>query len=227
MNKYSIFKCLILSILFFCFISINTYGVENNKIILIDPGHGGIDGGAVSPANTLEKDLNLQISLKLQEVLKNKGYKVFMTRNEDICLSNNGSVKQRKREDLNKRCSMKKETGCDIFLSIHMNKFPDSSAKGSQVWYPIYSEKSKKLAEIMHKYFKESLKQQNNRQPKGVKNDYVVLRDNYSGISLIVECGFLSNNEDEKNLKDSVYQYELCNSIAMSIDEYFSGGNLN
>ena len=225
MKIYKLFKYAILNILFFLLMSINVYGMENSKIILIDPGHGGIDGGAVSSTNTLEKDLNLQISLKLQEVLINKGYKVFMTRSEDICLSNNGSIKQRKREDLNKRCNMKKEVGCDVFISVHMNKFPASSAKGSQVWYPIYSEKSKKLAENMHKYFKSSLNQQNNRQPKGVKSDYVILRDGYSGASVIVECGFLSNREDEEKLKDSIYQYEFCNAIASSVDDYFNGGN--
>ncbi len=227
MRISNLFKILTLSVFIFCFVSFKVCSIENNKIILIDPGHGGIDGGAVSSTKTLEKDLNLQISLKLRDILENKGYKVFMTRDEDVSLSNSENVKQKKREDLNKRCSMKKEVSCDIFLSIHMNKFPDSSVKGSQVWYPIYSEKSKKLAQSMHKQFKETLKQENNREPKGVKNEYVILRDGYLGASVIVECGFISNKEEEAKLKDDNYQNELCNAIALAIDDYFSGGNLN
>lgn len=227
MKLLNLFKIFTLSILIFCLMSTNVYCTENKKVILIDPGHGGIDGGAVSSSNVLEKDLNLQISLKLREVLQNKGYTVFMTRDTDICLSDSGSVKQKKREDLNKRCHMKKEVSCDIFLSVHMNKFPDSSVKGSQVWYPIYNEKSKKLAESMHKYFRETLGQQNNRQPKGVKNDYVILRDGYEEASIIVECGFISNKEEESKLQDSAYQYELCNAMVLAIDDYFNGGNLN
>ena len=79
----------------------------------------------------------------------------------------------------------------------------------------------------MHKQFKETLKQENNREPKGVKNEYVVLRDGYLGESVIVECGFISNKEEEAKLKDDNYQNELCNAIALAIDDYFSGGNLN
>lgn len=227
MKLFNLFKILTLSVFIFLIFTLNVNCMESSKIILIDPGHGGIDGGAVSSSNTLEKDLNLQISLKLREVLECSGYKVFMTRETDSCLSNSENVKQNKREDLNKRCKMKRDVGCDVFISIHMNKFPDSSAKGSQVWYPIYSEKSKKLALNMHNHFKQTLNQNNNRQPKGVKNDYVILRDGYEGASIIVECGFISNNEEELKLKSEEYQYELCNAMALAINDYFSGGNLN
>lgn len=225
MKIFNLLKVFLLSAFIFCFLKVSAYG--SDKIILIDPGHGGIDGGAVSPTNTLEKDLNLEISLKLKEVLENKGYKIYMTRDKDVSLSECTNVKNKKREDLNKRCEMKKQVACDIFLSIHMNKFPDASVKGSQVWYPLYSEKSKKLAESIHNQFVISLKQDNKRQPKGVKNDYVILRDGYSGASVIVECGFISNIEEENKLKDSKYQYELCNAILLAIEDYFNGGSLN
>lgn len=223
MKICNLIKGFIFTFFIFCCFGINVYPQEMNKVILIDPGHGGIDGGAVSSSNTLEKDLNLQMSLKLKETLESKGYKVFMTRDKDVALSNSTSVKQQKREDLNKRCSMKKEVSCDVFISIHMNKFPDSSVNGSQVWYPFYSEKSKKLAENMHKQFKQILNQQNNRQPKGVKNEYVILRDGYEGASLIVECGFISNKEEEEKLKSEAYQYDFCNALVIAIDDYFNG----
>lgn len=225
MKIYNLCKIFFICIfMFLClYIDANAHISNTNKIILIDPGHGGIDGGAVSRNKTLEKDLNLEISMKLKEVLENKGYKVFMTRESDVSLSNGGSVKQQKRDDLNKRCSMKREVSCDVFVSIHMNKFPDNSVRGSQVWYPFYSEKSKKLAENMHKQFEQVLNQKYNRKPKGVKNDYVILRDGYEGASVIVECGFISNDEEEHKLKDESYQYEFCNSLGRAIDDYFNG----
>lgn len=225
MRIFYLLKILIFILIISCFFGYNSYAL--NKIILIDPGHGGIDGGAVSSSNTLEKDLNLEISCKLREILESKNYKVYMTRESDISLSDAGSIKEKKREDLSKRCAMKKQVACDVFLSIHMNKFPNASVKGSQVWYPINSVKSKKLAESMHKQFKVSLNQECNREPKGVKNEYVILRDGYSEASIIVECGFLSNQEEEDKLKDSKYQYELCNAMVLAIEEYFNGGNLN
>lgn len=222
-NLFRIFSLSVFFILVFGFRVFCLVG--NNKIILIDPGHGGIDGGAVS-SKTFEKDLNLQISLKLREILERRGYKVFMTRESDICLCDKGSIKEKKRGDLNKRCEMKREVNCDLFLSIHMNKFPDASVKGSQVWYPYYSEKSKRVAFSLSKMFEEVLNQKR-REPKGVKNDYVILRDGYEGASVIVECGFISNKEEEEKLKDTSYQNLLCEAIVKGIEEYFNGGSLN
>lgn len=227
MKIYNFINIFVLSVFLFCFSCFKVNSFQNSRVILIDPGHGGIDGGAVSISNFLEKDLNLQISMTLRDMLLSKGYKVFMTRDKDVCLSENSNVKQKKREDLNKRCAMKREVSCDIFLSIHMNKFPDSSVKGSQVWYPTYSEKSKTLALLMHEKFRKFLGQQGNREPKGVKNDYVVLRDGYEGASLIVECGFISNREEEEKLKSASYQNQICNAMVLAIEEYFSGVNLN
>ena len=227
MKIYNLFSLLVLSVFLLCYSGYGTLCIEKDKVILIDPGHGGVDGGAVSPSNTLEKDLNLQISLILRDKLIDKGYKVFMTRDEDICLSDISNLKQKKREDLNKRCKMKREVSCDIFLSIHMNKFSDTSVKGSQVWYPLYSDKSKYLALLMHEKFRNTLMQDVNRQPKGVKNDYLILRDGYEGVSVIVECGFLSNKEEEEKLKNSLYQNQICNAMVLAIDEYFKGGNIN
>lgn len=225
MKIYNLFKIFMFTIVLCSSMVSVTHASSINKVILIDPGHGGIDGGALSSSNTLEKDLNLEMSLKLREVLEKNGYKIFMTRDHDISLCEGESIRQIKRGDLDKRCKMKKEVACDVFVSIHMNKFPDQSARGSQVWYPIYSEKSKKLAESMHKQFKESLGQENNRQPKGVKNEYAILRDGYDGACVILECGFISNKEEEDMLKDSNYQYQFCNAMCRAIDDYLNGGN--
>ena len=120
---------------------------ENKHIILIDPGHGGIDGGAKTKNGTIEKDINLDISLKLREHLIEKGYEVYMTREDDKELDT------KKVNDLTQRCKLKKETNCDIFISIHQNMFQQSSCFGAQVWYSD-NENSRLLAESIQESMK-------------------------------------------------------------------------
>lgn len=211
-------KSIIITLLFFLLGTTGVNALENNENsykVLIDPGHGGYDGGTKSKNGTLEKDINLQISLKLKDILKNKGYNVSMTREDDIALAN------KKIEDLNLRCKMKKETDCDIFISIHQNAFKTGNTKGLQVWYS-NNEKSKNLAESIQLSVKEQLQNNNNRVAKNAKNDYKILRDGYDGGSIIVECGFLSNYEDEQNLKNDEYQNKLVEAITIGIEKYFS-----
>lgn len=211
-------KSIIITLIFFLLGTTGVNALENNENsykVLIDPGHGGYDGGTKSKNGTLEKDINLQISLKLKDILKNKGYNVSMTREDDIALAN------KKIEDLNLRCKMKKETDCDIFISIHQNAFKTGNTKGLQVWYS-NNEKSKNLAESIQLSVKEQLQNNNNRVAKNAKNDYKILRDGYDGGSIIVECGFLSNYEDEQNLKNDEYQNKLVEAITIGIEKYFS-----
>lgn len=195
---------------------VNAYGIEKEKDfkILIDPGHGGCDGGAKSKSGTVEKNLNLQISLKLRDTLKNIGYKVFMTREDDSNLSNI------KKEDLYLRCQMKKESECDIFISIHQNSFSNAKSKGTQVWYAS-NENSKRLAESIQLSVKEGLQTSNHRIAKDAKRAYSILRDGHEGASIIVECGFLSNYDDEQNLISDEYQNRLVEEIANGIKKYF------
>ncbi|WP_425514384.1 N-acetylmuramoyl-L-alanine amidase CwlD [Clostridium mobile] len=193
---------------------------QEEHIILIDPGHGGIDGGAVSPNGTIEKDINLSISLMLKEELQKRGYKVIMTREEDKGLNGEkGTVRERKIEDLNNRCKMKKESNCSMFISIHLNMFPQSKYYGAQVWYSS-NDNSKKLASLIQSNFKKHLDETNNRMEKPANNDYKILRGVDEVPSVIVECGFLSNYEEEKKLKDSNYQLKIAQIIANSVNEY-------
>lgn len=195
---------------------------NSDKIILIDPGHGGIDGGAKSKNGTVEKDINLAISLKLKSNLEEKGYKVAMTREDDIGLYENGkTVKNKKREDLAKRVELKKITNCDLFISIHQNMFPQAKTKGAQVWYA-HNEESKKLANIIQESLKKNLDENNHRVCKPACDQYKILRDNYKPASVIVECGFLSNPEEEKNLKDEQYQGKIATAIANAVEQYYS-----
>ena len=205
-------------------VPINASTIDNSdKVILIDPGHGGIDGGAKSKTGTIEKDINLQISLKLRDNLEEKGYKVYMTRDNDEGLYEKGNtVKEKKREDLNRRVEMKKETECDIFVSIHQNMFPQSKCYGAQVWYAS-NDNSYNLATIVQDSIKESVKDNNKRVAKPAAEAYLILRDKYEGASILVECGFLSNPDEEARLKSDEHQNLIVEGISNGIDKYFDG----
>ena len=205
-------------------VPLNAFASDNSdKVILIDPGHGGIDGGAKSKTGTIEKDINLQISLKLRDNLEEKGYKVYMTRDEDEGLYQKGNtVREKKREDLNRRVEMKKETECDIFVSIHQNMFPQSKCYGAQVWYAS-NDNSYNLATIVQDSIKESVKDNNKRVAKPAAEAYLILRDKYEGASILVECGFLSNPDEEARLKSDEHQNLIVEGISNGIDKYFDG----
>lgn len=205
-------------------VPINIFAMGNSdKVILIDPGHGGIDGGAQSKTGTIEKDINLQIALKLRDNLEEKGYKVYMTRDEDEGLYQKGNtVREKKREDLNRRVEMKKETECDIFVSIHQNMFPQSKCYGAQVWYAS-NDNSYNLATIVQDSIKESVKDNNKRVAKPAAEAYLILRDKYEGASILVECGFLSNPDEEARLKSDEHQNLIVEGISNGIDKYFDG----
>lgn len=205
-------------------VPVNAFASDNSdKVILIDPGHGGIDGGAKSKTGTIEKDINLQIALKLRDNLEEKGYKVYMTRDEDKGLYQKGNtVREKKREDLNRRVEMKKETECDIFVSIHQNMFPQSKCYGAQVWYAS-NDNSYNLATIVQDSIKESVKDNNKRVAKPAAEAYLILRDKYEGASILVECGFLSNPDEEVRLKSDDHQNLIVEGISNGIDKYFDG----
>ncbi|WP_243159333.1 N-acetylmuramoyl-L-alanine amidase CwlD [Clostridium sp. cel8] len=193
--------------------------------ILIDPGHGGMDGGAETKDGIIEKDINLKISMKLRDRLKKQGYKVFMTRNTDKGLyGSEGKIRKKKIEDLNNRVKLKKDTHCDMFVSIHLNMFPQSKYYGAQVWYS-KNDESKKLARIVQNNLIQDLDRNNNRREKAASNLYKILRENDTMPSIIVECGFLSNYEEKQKLISDSYQEKIAVSLSKSINEYYE--NLN
>lgn len=198
---------------------------ESNKcnekqIILIDPGHGGMDGGAVGKDGTLEKDINLQIALKVRDKLKDKNYDIKMTRESDEGLYHEGQrIREKKLEDLSRRCKMKEETKCTIFVSIHQNMFTQPKYKGAQVWYAS-NERSKILGEIMQETLKNNLDKNNNRKSKPANDMYKILRCNKECASIIVECGFMSNYEELQLLKNDDYQNKVADAIVKGLDQY-------
>lgn len=193
-----------------------------DKVILVDPGHGGIDGGAVSKSGIMEKDINLRIGLKLRDKLINEGYKVIMTREEDKGLyEDEGRIRKKKIEDLNNRCKIKDESNCDMFISIHLNAFPESKYYGAQVWYS-RNRDSQKLARIIQENLKNDLDSSNNRKEKAALDSYKVLRNNDDMPSVLVECGFLSNALEEQKLSNEEYQSKIAESITKSIKSYYN-----
>lgn len=200
---------------------IKSYAEESQKIILIDPGHGGFDGGGSSKSGIVEKDINLNISLKLKSELENKGYKVYLTRDTDEGLYEKGTtIKEKKREDLRKRRDMKEEVKCDAFISIHQNMFPQEKCYGAQVWYGS-NDKSQKLADSIQNSLKETIQDGNKRVSKPAGDSYLILRDTYEGASILVECGFLSNQAEAERLKTEEHKNLIVKGISLGIDKFF------
>jgi N-acetylmuramoyl-L-alanine amidase len=194
---------------------------SEKKVILIDAGHGGYDGGAEGKTGIKEKDINLSISLKLKDRLKAEGFNVAMTREKDEALLDVRNVKysSKKRQDLANRCKIKKEINPDLFISIHQNHFPQGQYYGSQVWYSSYKE-SNVLAHLIQENLKIDLDKNNKRVEKPARDDYKILRNNDTMPSVLVECGFLSNYNEEIKLKDELYQDLIAKSLTKSIKTY-------
>ena len=200
---------------------------ENAKVntlsntIVIDPGHGGMDGGAVGKTGTLEKDLNLSIALKLKDELLNNGFNVVMTRDTDVMLNNKNEKNNKKRSDLNNRVKIANKIENGLFISIHMNSFADESQNGAQIFYSKNNEKSKIFAQILETNLKENLDNNNKRVSKPADNNIFIM--NHINIpACLIECGFISNYNDEKNLKNDDYQNKIVNCLLKSIKNYMN-----
>ena len=186
--------------------------------VCIDPGHGGYDGGAVGKnSGVMEKALNLQLSQKLQSLLKDSGAEVILTRSSDIALASEGD--ERKRRDLQARVDASQ--GADVFISLHMNEYADRSQSGPQVFYTSGDENSRLLAGAMQKYMNELLSPARPRSAN--TGDYYVLR-NQSMPAVLVECGFLSNAEEEQKLQAEDYQWQVAQSIHAGLCEFLRVG---
>ena len=194
------------------------------SIVLANSAHGGFDGGAVANDGTVEKDINLNISLILKDILEFNGYKVIMTRTEDTATDKNGasSITSRKKDDMQNRLKLMKDNPDAVYVSIHLNKFTTSAANGAQVFYSGNFSESAALGEFIQSSIVSRLQPENNRViKKGTKSTYILY--NAKVPAVIVECGFLSNTKELMNLKDEKYQSEMAFCIAAGIFDFFSG----
>ena len=191
------------------------------RIIVIDAGHGIPDGGAVGINGTVEQKINLKIAKKLQQLLEQSGAYVIMVRNDENSVSNltESDIKEIKRDDMKKRKFIRDNSECDAFISIHMNKFQEEKYKGAQVFYDKRSHDSKLLGKSVQDSLKINVDQSNNRLAKSTEDIYILKNTNVP--SIIVECGFLSNYEEEKLLNDEKYQDKITYGIYHGIINYF------
>ena len=194
------------------------------RTVILDAGHGGEDGGAVSSDGVVEKDINLSVALKLRDILEASSYNVIMTREKDIAIYDDDaeSLREKKRSDLHNRLDIiEKNSGKNtIFVSIHQNKFPDSKYHGTQIFYSKHDPKSIDLAQSVRTSITQFLQPDNKREIKEA-NKKIYLLNNAQIPAIVVECGFLSNKEECEKLSDKNYQSEMAFSIYCGLTDYF------
>lgn len=181
------------------------------------PAHGGRDPGKVAVNQTEEKDLNLEIALKLKNQLEKKGITVVMTRETDAGLYEE-NAQNKQVQDLQRRCQLIQDTGPACAVSIHQNSYSDESVKGAQVFYYRSSAKGQELAEQIQAALREYADPDNKREAKGDATYYML--KNTAVPLVIVECGFLSNWEEAELLKEEAYQNTLAEAVAEGIGNY-------
>ncbi len=196
--------------------TLNRTGAGTKATVVLDAGHGGFDPGKVGTAGTLEKDINLAIAQKVQKQLEDSGYTVIMTREADEALCT-GNEKSRKLTDMKNRVQRIEEAQPSIAVSIHQNSY-SAGTKGAQVFYYSTSEEGKRLANVMQETLKELLADGNRRVEKP-NDSYYMLRKVTCPL-VIVECGFLSNPDEEALLCDENYQGKMAAAICEGIESY-------
>lgn len=192
----------------------------DGKVVLLDPGHGGIDAGA-SEGSAVEKTLNLEVANYLKSYIEESGGIAYMTRTEDTNTADPNRPKgvTQKMSDLKKRKKDIEDKSADIFISIHMNKFQQPQYRGFQVFYDENSAESKKLGEILQKSVLDVLQDGNTRKAKATGGSIYVLKGN-TVPSALVECGFLSNTKEAKLLTTPEYQRKVAWGIYLGIMRY-------
>lgn len=195
------------------------------RSVVIDPGHGGIDGGTYHSDGTLEKDINLQVALKLKNLLEKSGVNVVMTRSSDVALDNlNDKSSYRHKRDLMARVDIINKSQPDLFISIHVNAEKSSpNTRGPMVFYYRQSQKSRELAVILQRRLNEAYNNSNQlvkeRNPNPNSSMYLLCNTKCPGV--IAELGFITNPIDRKMLKTEEFQNEISKAIANALKDYF------
>lgn len=195
--------------------------VKDEKTIILDAGHGGFDGGASAADGTSEKDINLNITLILADMLRQNGYRVILTRQADVSTDDveTDQISARKKSDLRNRLKLMNDYPNAVFVSIHLNKFTTTAANGSQVFYSPKTEGSKELSESIQRSIISLLQPHNTRVCKKATSSTYILY-NATIPAVLVECGFLSNKAELEKLKQPDYQAQMAFCIAKGIIEF-------
>lgn len=195
--------------------------IVRRSIIVIDAGHGGEDGGAVSCTGALESHINLQVAVRLDALLHLLGYETLLIRSTDTSVHTEGTtVAARKASDLRQRVRTVNQTENALLISIHQNLFADSRYSGAQVFFNSQPG-SRELAQSVQAAMIAALNPQSNRRIKQSQGIYLMQYINKPGI--LVECGFLSNPEEEAKLRAGEYQKKICCVIASSVAQFLNG----
>ena len=227
-NKVILLGLLALIILFtglkMYFRTSKMFNPENLINIVIDPGHGGIDGGTGDAKDILEKDINLDVGIKLKKELLVEGYKVIMTREKDESLEDFSNINaSRYRRDLDARKNIINENQPLAFVSIHVNSSPKPSSNGVKIYHFPNSTEGRRLAENLKEsideyVYKKYLKDEN-LQTEILVEDYYILRETkYPGV--LIEIGFITNPEEKKLMKSKKYKEKMAYAIKMGIVEF-------
>jgi len=187
---------------------------KEQKLVVLDPGHGGNDPGKVGINGAYEKDVNLCIATKIKSYLESNDIKVVMTRQDDTGLYEEGAS-NKKVQDMKARVQLIDTSGAVLAVSIHQNSFPTESVKGTQVFYYEESEKGKEYAELLQATITEILAPEKQRKEKA-NSDYYLLKKSTTPV-VIVECGFLSNAKEAQMLVDDAYQERMAWAVCMGI----------
>ncbi len=191
--------------------------------VILDPGHGGMDGGCVAVNGVAEKGINLAIALEVRDILTAMGYDVVMTRDKDISIYDSGTegVGKQKKSDMENRLKLINSYDNAVAVSIHQNQFTDSQYSGAQMFYSASDPQSEKLADIMQKKFVSNIQPGNTRETKQIGDDLYLLY--YSNCPMIMsECGFLSNPEESEKLQNEIYQKQVAFTIAGGIIDFIN-----
>ena len=198
--------------------AISYFSVKNRFCVVLDAGHGSPDGGAVGINGTLEKDINLDVVLKLRQILENRGMKVILTREGDsgIFDSNAETIHEKKVSDMKRRLDIINNSNADLFISVHMNSFTDTTSNGLHVFYSRNHPQAEETAIRIQK----KISSLTGAKTHAVKtaSESLYLMKNPVPPSVLVECGFISNPEEEKLLNDENYRAKIAFAIAEAIE---------
>lgn len=200
-------------------------GEGSGSVIYLDPGHGGEDGGAVSVTGVQESGINLEISLRLRDLLQLCGMSTKMTRDGDYAIYGDGcqTMAQKKASDLRNRVALLQQAPGAILISIHQNQFPEEKYHGAQVFYN-QGANSEQLAKFMQEALTNGLDPENNRETKRAQD--IFLMEQIENTAVLIECGFLSNREEEAKLRDEEYQKKIACAISAGLANYIEDQSL-
>lgn len=205
------------------FLRTSSAAVCNTPTVIIDAGHGGPDGGTSSSDGTLEKDINLEIAVDLNDILQSLGVKTVMIRTDDVSIHDDSAktIRQKKISDIHNRLKIIEQTPDSVFVSIHQNHYRVEKYYGTQVFYSKNNALSESLAECIQSSVVGFVQPENTRAIKRSGTDIYLLYHAASP-AVMVECGFLSNDVELKKLKSNEYRQKIAFAIAIGILDYYN-----